>query len=215
MKDKMTAALLCSTDPNAVNMATEVLRAGGIVIVPTETVYGMAALANDGAAIKRIYQIKGREPGKALLPHINGMDMAKTLGKLSPKTKTLIRRYWPGPLTLVVPAKTGASIHSLARGGMNTLALRCPDHPFTLQLIEQLGHPLVAPSANMAGEDPPTQVSAISKTITKQVDLIIDGGAGMIGQSSTLLDMCCQPPKILRHGAMDRKILEEVSGPLG
>jgi len=204
-----------TNDPKTLNNAVQLLQDGGLVIVPTETVYGMAVLADHGPAISRIYTIKGRSMDKALLAHIDGAPMAARLGKLDELAHALIAQFWPGPLTLVVPKHDNAAIHPLASGDLASIALRCPDHAFTTQLIGQLGQPILAPSANLAGEAPPVQVGDISKQITKHVDMVVDGGRCVGGQASTLLDLCSSPPTILRQGGISRKTLQEACGELG
>jgi len=204
-----------ANDPKTLNHAVHLLQEGGLVIVPTETVYGMAVLADHGPAISRIYAIKGRSMDKALLAHIDGAAMAAHLGQLSELAHALIAQFWPGPLTLIVPKHDNAAVHPLASGGLASIALRCPDHAFTTQLIRQLGQSILAPSANLAGAAPPVQVSDISNHITQHVDMVVDGGRCVGGQASTLLDLCSSPPKILRQGGISRKTLKEVCGELG
>ncbi len=210
----MSTPVLCAKDPKTASKAASVLQDGGLVVIPTETVYGIAAMANHGEAILRIYRIKGREAQKALLPHVSDLEMAQELGEVNSKARSLIAKFWPGPLTLIVPAKPCAAIHNAARGGLDTVALRCPDHDFTQKLIRRLNHPLVAPSANLAGEQPPTKIAQLSEHIFENVDMIIDGGTGSDGLSSTLLDLTCDSPRILRQGMLPRTQIEQVSGPV-
>lgn len=211
----MPTTCLPATKTMTLDKAASLLLAGGLVIIPTETVYGIAALANNGAAIERIYQIKGRPENKALLAHVDGLEMARELAALNQLAEQLIASFWPGPLTLVVPKLEGANIHENAGGGLASIAVRCPDHNFTKNLITKIGQPLVAPSANMSGEPPPSNLQALSAKIADNVDLIVDGGTCKNGQPSTLIDLTGTSPKILRQGALSRQRIEQVSGSLG
>ncbi|MCF6293335.1 MAG: threonylcarbamoyl-AMP synthase [Robiginitomaculum sp.] len=211
----MLTTCLSAKNASTLGKAASILSNGGLVIVPTETVYGIAALASDGIAIERIYQIKGRPDHKALLAHIDGLEMAKKLAMLNPLAEKLIASFWPGPLTLVLPKLTSANIHENAGGGLPSIAVRCPDHDFTKNLIAKLNQPLVAPSANFSGEPPPASLGELSEQIANNVDLIVDGGTCISGQPSTLIDLTGASPKILRQGALSRQQIEQVSGSLG
>jgi len=211
----MATTCLSAKDASTLGKAASILSNGGLVIVPTETVYGIAAMASDGLAIERIYQIKGRPENKALLAHVDGLEMAKTLATLNPLAEELIAKFWPGPLTLVLPKLESANIHENAGGGLPSIAVRCPDHDFTKSLITKLNQPLVAPSANFSGEPPPASLSELSEQIANNVDMIIDGGTCISGQPSTLIDLTTDKPKILRQGALSRQKIEQVSGSIG
>jgi L-threonylcarbamoyladenylate synthase len=211
----MSAQVIAATDPGAIDRAEKILRQGGLVVIPTETVYGLAALATSDQAIERIYSIKGRAHTKALIAHVDGPDMASQVGELDELAKKLIKAFWPGPLTLIVPRRTGAKLSAHASGGLSSEAIRCPDHDFTRQLIHDLAQPLVAPSANLAGAKEPVSVEEISPLISSSVDLIVDGGPCAKGRPSTLLDLCTRPPMILRQGALSKETLEQVCGNIG
>jgi len=211
----MLTTCLQAAGAETLDKAANLLLAGGLVIVPTETVYGIAALASDGAAIERIYQIKGRPENKALLAHVDGLEMAAKLAKMNPLAEILIAKFWPGPLTLVLPKIASANIHENAGGGLPSIAVRCPDHDFTKNLIAKLNQPLVAPSANFSGEPPPASLSDLSEQIANNVDMIVDGGTCISGKPSTLIDLTTDKPQILRQGALSRQKIEQVSGSLG
>lgn len=211
----MTTPVLDADQTDTLEQTAQLLIKGKIVILPTETVYGIGALASNGKAIARIYSGKTRPQSKALIAHVDGQQMADTLGELNDLAASLIKQFWPGPLTLIVTRKANANIHPLASGGLSTIAIRCPDHHFTRNLITRLGQTLVAPSANITDQQPPTSVNALSPQIASRVDLIVDGGTCSNGQPSTLIDLTSQPPKLLRQGTISRKEIEAVSGPLG
>ncbi len=211
----MSAPILAASHADASRQALDLLQAGKLVIVPTETVYGLAARPDHRAALDKVYAIKKREAQKALIAHVDGLAMAEQLAELNELARRLIAAFWPGPLTLIVPKKQTGLIDPIASGGLEAVALRCPDHDFTRNLITQLGTPLLAPSANLAGQKPPTRVEDISSIIADGADLIIDGGPCQIGQASTLLDLWPERPLVLRQGALSREELEKVSGPLG
>ncbi|PHR57376.1 MAG: threonylcarbamoyl-AMP synthase [Robiginitomaculum sp.] len=211
----MSTPILAAHNSQAMNRALKLLQAGKLVIVPTETVYGLAARPDHRAALDKVYAIKKREAQKALIAHVDGLAMAEQLAELNELARQLIAAFWPGPLTLIVPKKVNELIDPIASGGLEAIALRCPDHDFTRELITRLGTPLLAPSANLAGQAPPTRVEDISPLIADGADLIIDGGSCRIGQASTLLDLWPEQAVILRQGALSREELEKVSGPLG
>lgn len=207
----MSTPIISADDPNAYSIAAKTLAAGDLVIVPTETVYGMAALATQDAAVRRIYTSKARPASKALIAHVDGAKMAQKLAVLNDTALDLMARFWPGPLTLIVPKQDKCALTDIASGGLSSIALRCPDHLFTRQLITRLGQPLVAPSANMTGAAPPVCVADITRQIAAQVALIIDGGTCSHGQPSTLLDLTQNPAVLLREGAIaaaDLAVLE-------
>ncbi|VAV88580.1 TsaC protein (YrdC domain) required for threonylcarbamoyladenosine t(6)A37 modification in tRNA [hydrothermal vent metagenome] len=205
----MSAPVLSADDANSLARAAQVLLAGELVIVPTETVYGVAALAQNDAAVQRIYSGKARPATKALIAHVDGVQMAQQLAVLNDTALALIARFWPGPLTLILPKQEQAQVSALAGGGLSSIALRCPDHDFTRQLIRTLGQPLLAPSANMTGAPPPICIADIASQISKQVALIIDGGTCRSGQPSSLFDLTCTPPVLLREGAISKVELDD------
>ena len=149
------ARIIAETDPQALGEAVNVLSAGLPVAIPTETVYGLAADATNGRAVARIFEMKGRPSFNPLICHVDGIDMAEAHGVLGPAALALAGRYWPGPLTIVVPRRPESDIHDLATAGLNTVGMRCPAG-FANGLIAAFGRPLAAPSANRSGRISPT-----------------------------------------------------------
>ena len=181
--------------------ASEILRAGGLVAVPTETVYGLAANGLDAAAVQRIYDVKGRPAVKPLSLMVHDAAWMERLCTGVPKAaKALAERFWPGPLTIILPAKS--LIPEIVRAGGDTIGLRCPDHPDTLNLILEADLPLAAPSANPSGAPSPKTAGEVADYFTGSIEAIIDGGACGIGTESTIVDLSHTPYRILRQGAL-------------
>ena len=212
----MSAPVLEPED-GAIARAVETLRGGGLVAMPTETVYGLACDASNGEAIARLYEAKGRPRFNPLIAHVADEAMARREadwgageGSLAPR---LAAAFWPGPLTMVLPfAETTGSVSDLARAGLSTVALRQPDHPVALRLIEAFGGPLVAPSANPSGRMSPTRAEHVAAEMGDRVDLILDGGACRVGLESTIVSLVGRHPALLRPGGLDPEALEAVLG---
>ncbi|KPF71007.1 translation factor Sua5 [alpha proteobacterium AAP81b] len=187
--------------PDAIVAAADILRAGGIVAVPTETVYGLAARAADGAAVARIYAAKGRPSFNPLIVHVADAAQAATLAEVSPLAAALMAAFWPGPLTLVLPLRPGAPVASLVTAGLATIALRCPAHPVMQALIAAVG-PLAAPSANASGRLSPTLARHVAASLGAEVGLILDGGASAAGVESTIVAVEAEGWRLLRPGAV-------------
>ncbi len=184
-----------------ITAAAEIIKGGGIVAVPTETVYGLAANGLDGAAVERIFKVKGRPETKPMSLMVAGIDAIDELCADVPKAAyDLAQSYWPGPLTVVLKAKPG--IPAIVRAGGETIGLRCPNHPQTLALLKLAGLPLAAPSANPSGKTSPTTVKSVMEYFSGQIEGIIDGGDCEIGLESTVLDMSKTPYTVLRQGAV-------------
>ena len=210
----MTATLLQASDPAAIASAAETLRAGGLVAMPTETVYGLAGDATDPVSVTRIYEAKGRPRFNPLIAHVSGADMAKTLVEWPALAQKLADRFWPGALTLVLPARPDCPVCDLARAGLDTLAVRAPDHPAARQLIEATGRPLAAPSANPSGQLSPTRAGDVMEGLGDRIDLILDGGPCRAGVESTVIAIEGDRAILLRPGATPRDAIEAVTGPL-
>ena len=181
--------------------AAEIIRKGGLVAVPTETVYGLAANGLDAQAVEKIYEVKGRPAVKPLsLMVSDSQDMERYCLDIPPQAKTLAERFWPGPLTIVLKAKE--LVPEIVRAGGETVGLRCPDHPMTLALLEKAQIPFAAPSANPSGEASPKTAETVRAYFDGKIAAIVDGGPCGIGKESTLLDMAHTPYRVLRQGAL-------------
>lgn len=178
-----------------------ITRGGGLVAVPTETVYGLAGNGLDEKAVAEIYEVKGRPEVKplSLMVH-DAASMERYCENVPPQAYTLAKNFWPGPLTIVMKAKP--CVPEIVRAGGETVGLRCPDHPLTLELLEKSGVPFAAPSANPSGEPSPKNADSVLKYFDGKIDAVLDGGECGIGCESTLIDLSRTPYRILRQGAL-------------
>ncbi|MCD8017072.1 MAG: threonylcarbamoyl-AMP synthase [Oscillospiraceae bacterium] len=191
--------------------AAEILHGGGLVAVPTETVYGLACGGLDAEAAERIYTLKGRDRSKALSLLVSGAEALEALGRNVPDCAyRLAERFWPGPLTIVLEAKE--KIPLIVRAGGGTVGLRCPDHPLTLRLLKICGIPLAAPSANPSGEPSPTTARQVLDYFDGRIEAVIDGGACSIGTESTVVSVAGGELKILRAGALSEAEIRKAAG---
>jgi L-threonylcarbamoyladenylate synthase len=203
-------------DGPAIAAAARVLTAGGLVAFPTETVYGLGADATDGAAVARLYAAKGRPRFNPLIVHVADRAAAARLGKFDAAAAKLATAFWPGPLTLVMPKADLCPVADLATAGLETIAVRVPDHPVAHALIEAAGRPLVAPSANRSGHVSPTTAAHVAADLGGRIDLILDAGPTRVGVESTILACLSERPVLLRPGGIARAAIERVLGvPLG
>lgn len=186
------------------------LRAGGLVAVPTETVYGLAARAADARAVAAIYAAKGRPAFNPLIVHVSGLAMAEAHGMFSPLAQQLARAFWPGPLTLVVPRRPDADVASLATAGLDSIALRCPAHAVMQALIAAAG-PLAAPSANRSGRISPTCAGHVLAGLADVP--VIDGGPCAAGVESTIIAVGADGWRLLRPGAVAVEDVAAIAGP--
>jgi len=205
------ATRLLSADRAAIVAAARVLGEGGLVAFPTETVYGLGADATNGAAVARLYAAKGRPRFNPLIAHVADLDAALSLARFSEDAKRLAAAFWPGPLTLVLPKADGCAVSELATAGLDSIAVRVPDHPVARDLLEAFGKPVVAPSANRSGHVSPTAASHVHADLGGRIDLIIDGGATSVGVESTIVS-CLAVPTLLRPGGLPRDAIERVLG---
>ena len=188
--------------------AAEIIRNGGLVAVPTETVYGLAGNGLDETAVQEIYEVKGRpaiKPLSLMVPDESAME--RYCLEVPAQAHALARRFWPGPLTIVLKAKK--EIPSIVLAGGTTVGLRCPDHPLTLELLRSCGLPLAAPSANPSGEESPKTAEQVLSYFDGKIDAVIDGGPCGIGRESTLIDMSRTPYRILRAGALPEETIAD------
>ncbi|MCX6391460.1 MAG: L-threonylcarbamoyladenylate synthase [Actinobacteria bacterium] len=191
-----------------VQAAAAAIRAGGLVGMPTETVYGLAADATNRSAIERLYTVKGRPTDHPSIVHIATVDDARSwVAEWPAEADLLARRFWPGPLTLILPA--GKRADPAALGGTGTVALRLPDNLLALELIEACGTGLAAPSANRFGRVSPTTALHVAEDLGSDVDVILDGGRCGVGLESTIVDLTGAKPRILRPGAITAEMVEE------
>ncbi len=195
----------------AIERAAEVLRAGGLVAFPTETVYGLGADAQDPAAIGRIYQAKGRPPTHPLIVHLaSAAQLAEWVAEVPETARVLASRFWPGPLTLVLRRSPRVPLE--ATGGLETVAVRVPDHPVALALLAAFGGGITAPSANRFGSVSPTTAEHVRAELGDAVDFVVDGGPCQVGVESTIVDVTGETPSILRPGGVTREDLEAALG---
>lgn len=197
------------TRPGELTEAVKVLRKGGLVAVPTETVYGLCADGLNEQAVADLYEVKGRPEVKPLSLMVAGSDdMEKYARDIPPAAYTLAELYWPGPLTIVLKARD--LVPSIVRAGGATVGLRCPDHPLTLALLCVAGLPLAGPSANPSGQPSPRTAETVLGYFDGKIDAVIDGGACGIGRESTIIDLSAAPYRILREGALSREEIGDV-----
>jgi len=198
-------------DPSALGDAAQVLRQGGLVAFPTETVYGLGAHALDERAVERIYQAKGRPAYNPLIVHVASVDAARELSAAWPAEADLLaERFWPGPLTLVVPK--AADVPDAVSAGLDTVGVRVPAHPVAHALLVAAGVPVAAPSANRSMGVSPTTAEHVRRSLGSAVDVIVDGGPCPVGIESTVLSLAGEVPTILRPGSIGADELREVLG---
>ena len=193
--------------------AVEILKRGGLVAFPTETVYGLGANALDDSAVRRIYAVKGRPATSPLIVHIAHLEMIRSVAAEWPDAaQRLSERFWPGPLTLVV--KKSAKVPPSVTAGLDTVGIRMPAHPVATALIDRAGLPLAAPSANRFTEISPTTAEHVRMSLGNAVDLILDGGPTRVGIESTVLSVAGATPILLRPGMISKREIESVIGPV-
>ena len=193
-----------------IETAAEILRAGGLVAVPTETVYGLAGNGLDSEVIEKIYEVKGRPSVKPISLMVSGSNAINDLCEKVPVVvQTLTDRFWPGPLTLVLRAKT--LVPEILRAGGETVGLRCPRQPQTLALLERLDYPLAVPSANPSGEPSPHNAQQVMDYFGGKIEAVIDGGESELGLESTVVDFSRTPYRILRQGSLPASVSPEAA----
>lgn len=201
--------------PEIIAMAGDILIDGGVVVIPTETVYGLACNAMDAEAVRRVFEIKGRPAENPLIIHLASADYLDDVAiEIPPLARKLAERYWPGPLTMVL--KRNEEVPSETTGGLDTVAVRVPAHPVARAIIEAAGCPIAAPSANVFMALSPTQAEDVDPEVLVDVDLVVDGGRSEYGLESTVIDLTEDPPRILRPGSVSRADIQSLVGrPLG
>ncbi len=200
-----------SPEPTAIAQAAQVIRSGGLVAFPTETVYGLGASALDLKAVGRIFRAKGRPADNPLIVHVGSIELAKTLARHWPREADILaHEFWPGPLTLVLEKQPLVS--DLVTAGGATVALRLPAHPIARALVDAADVPIAAPSANRSGSVSPTEATHVRRSLRGRIDLILDGGHTVGGIESTVLDLTVSPPRILRPGLVTPAMLRAAIG---
>jgi L-threonylcarbamoyladenylate synthase len=208
------AANLRPADSDAIEDAAAILRRGGLVAFPTETVYGLGADATNDSAVAGIFAAKERPRFNPLIVHVADMATAKRFVEFTPAARWLAERFWPGALTLVLPRRANAQLSLLVSAGLDTVAIRAPDEPIAQKLLAAADVPIAAPSANASGEISPTTAEHVRKSLGSKVELILDGGRTRLGLESTVVGFDGGKPVLLRPGAVTRVQIESVAGPL-
>lgn len=201
-----------TSDAHGLTRAADMLGRGGLVAFPTETVYGLGADARNGTAVARIYAAKGRPAFNPLIVHVPGLAAARRYGVFDAATLRLAQAFWPGPLSLVVPLAPDHGLSPLVTAGLDTVALRVPDHPLAQALLAKFGGPVAAPSANPSGRISPTTSDHVLAGLSGRIDAVVDGGACTVGLESTIIGGT--PLALLRPGGVAREDIEAIAGPL-
>ncbi len=215
MSTPSRTAPLCNiaraSDASTMNLAVQTLATGGLVAIPTETVYGLSAAINNEIAISKIFVVKGRPHNHPLIVHLAHIDQLHLVANnIHPDAIKLAHACWPGPLTLLLQRSENVSMS--ITGGRDTVAVRIPDNAFTRQLIINLGSPIAAPSANRFGKVSPTTAQHVCDDLQNDIDLIVDDGASSIGVESTIIDFSVAPPQLLRPGGIPIEDIEQILG---
>lgn len=203
---------LSPTTASSITEGARILRAGGLVAFPTETVYGLGADATLGKAVARIFAAKGRPSFNPLIVHVASVDWVADLAQADARLDILARTFWPGPLTLVLQRRADCPVSELVSAGLDSIAVRVPDHAVALELLRDVARPLAAPSANASGMLSPTRASHVADSLGDKVDLTIDGGACRVGLESTVLDLTQGQAVILRPGTITA---EQIAAQIG
>lgn len=203
---------LVEADAEGIERAAALIRAAGVVGMPTETVYGLAGDATSDEAVAAIFDAKGRPPHNPLIAHVLDLDAAIRLGRVDGRARMLAERFWPGPLTLVLPLRPEAGLARAMTAGLGTVAVRAPAHPVARALLAAVDRPLAAPSANRSGTLSPTRGQHVAQSLEGRVPLVLEGGNAQVGLESTIVDLTSSEAVILRPGAITAAALAEVLG---
>jgi L-threonylcarbamoyladenylate synthase len=207
------ATPLLPADAAGIARAAQVLREGGLVAVPTETVYGLAARADSAEAVAKIYRAKGRPDFNPLIVHVGSMELAESLAVFDERARELAAKFWPGPLTMVLPLRKGAPIAPAVTAGLPTIALRMPAHPAMRALLAETGLPLAAPSANRSGGVSPTEASHVTASLGGKIELVLDGGPCERGLESTIVALRGDGGwQLLRPGPVEEARISTILG---
>ena len=203
-------ARIIKPDAAGIQVAARSLAEGALVAFPTETVYGLGADAGNAEAVARLYAAKGRPSFNPLIAHVADLDSARELARLDEVAERLGAAFWPGALTIVAPQAIGCRVCALATAGLDTIAVRIPDHPVAHAILTRVARPIVAPSANRSGHVSPTRADHVLADLASQIDLIVDGGPTGVGVESTIVACLDTRPMLLRPGGIPRAAIERV-----
>ncbi len=198
-------------DAAGIARAADLLRAGGLVAFPTETVYGLGADARNDAAVAGIFAAKGRPAFNPLIVHVHDAAAARQLAEFDPRAQALADAFWPGPLTLVLPLREGHGLSPRITAGLQSVALRVPDHPLARALLEAFGGPVAAPSANPSGRLSPTRAAHVLAGLGGRIAAVLDGGGCPVGVESTIVGLL-ERPRLLRPGGLPAEAIEACLG---
>ncbi|MBV8799509.1 MAG: threonylcarbamoyl-AMP synthase [Alphaproteobacteria bacterium] len=202
--------------PSAINVqrAAHILREGGLVGFPTETVYGLGSDATNDKAVATVFETKGRPRFNPLIVHVRTFSAAEKVAEFTPLARALAERFWPGALTLVLSRRVQSKLSLLVSAGLDTVAIRMPSHPVAQALLEASGILIAAPSANRSGHVSPTTAQHVADDFGHKLPLVLDGGPTAAGLESTVIGLGSGRPRLLRPGAIPRQMIEEIAGPL-
>lgn len=206
----MASTEILSASPEGIRRAAELLAQGGLVALPTETVYGLGGDARNDHAVARIFEAKGRPHFNPLIVHVPDLETAGRYAVLTPAARALATTFWPGPLTMVLPLREEAGLSPLVTAGNDTVAIRVPAHPVARALLAAFAGPVAAPSANPSGRVSPTRAQHVIDGLSGRIEAVIDGGACAVGVESTILSL--DPPQLLRPGGVAAEALEAALG---
>lgn len=206
----MASTEILSASPEGIRRASEVLAQGGLVALPTETVYGLGGDARNDHAVARIFEAKGRPRFNPLIVHVPDLETAERYAVLTPAARALAAKFWPGPLTMVLRLREDAGLSPLVTAGNDTVAIRVPAHPVARALLTAFAGPVAAPSANPSGRVSPTRAAHVIDGLSGRIEAVIDGGACAVGVESTILSL--DPPQLLRPGGISAEALEAALG---
>ena len=212
---RKTTTEVLPANAGGIARAAQKLREGGLVAFPTETVYGLGADARNGEAVARIFEAKGRPRFNPLIVHLDDAAQARKIALFNDTAERLARAFWPGPLTLVLPLRPGAGLSALVSAGLETVALRVPEHPLAQALLKEFAGPVAAPSANVSGRISPTRAEHVLEGLGGRLEAVLDGGPCAVGLESTIIGLA-PGPVLLRPGGLPVEVIEDCLGmPLG
>ena len=207
----MNTILFSGSSEEAIQSAARIIRSGGLLGIPTETVYGLGANALDERAVLHIFEAKGRPQDNPLIIHVPDETwLERYCDAVPPEAYALAAAFWPGPLTMILPRKSVVPLRTT--GGLETVGVRCPDHPVTLAVIRAADVPIAAPSGNLSGRPSPTSAFAMLEDMDGRIDAVFDGGACRVGVESSIIDLTCKPARLLRAGGLPVEALREILG---